>query len=156
MYQVKWTQNGKVCYGIHEQYGVHKSKREGYATVSDAILGTLHELPIESLTEIQCSWDPPDEFQQFVESEYQKAVKLSDSLSGLQPGKLFSVGVADGCAYYVVTKVNKRSVKVEWRGFQGDRYTDQVLGYGGSFPRDTIERIVLAEEGMREIFAKER
>lgn len=61
----------------------------------------------------------------------------------LQKGQMFAVGVADGSAYYVVTKVNPKTCDVEWRGFCPDRWVDQVLGYGCRQPRQQIERLIL-------------
>ena len=60
----------------------------------------------------------------------------------MRPGKLFSVGVGDGCAFYVVTRVTKKTATVEWRGYHMDRWYDQVLGGGGTFPIDCIEPLV--------------
>jgi hypothetical protein len=62
------------------------------------------------------------------------------------------VPVGDGYAFYLVTKVNPRTCDVEWRGFSPDRWTDQVLGYGGRFPRERIEPLVARESALDGIF----
>lgn len=51
----------------------------------------------------------------------------------LRVGHTFSVGVGDGYAYYVVTKVAKVNCTVEWRGFCPDNYRDGFFGFGGTF-----------------------
>jgi hypothetical protein len=42
--------------------------------------------------------------------------------------------------YVDLTKVNKKSVAIEWRGFSLDRWVDQHFGYSGTYPRQMIER----------------
>lgn len=140
MYQVKWTdKTGKVKYGIHREYDEKAGAfaKKGLAIVDDAILPECYLVPIKDLIEIPCIWQ--GEFHLFVEAEEKKATEASDKLKGCVPGKLFGVGVGDGSAWYIVTKVNKKTVKIEWRGFCPDRYVDRRFGMGGSFPKDQVE-----------------
>jgi hypothetical protein len=159
-YQVKWTDAEGVHYGI---YRCETKKKPGYADVDDAVMPYYHVVPIKDLVDIEMgkltftpgelggSFD--DEFAKFVDASYKAAVKLSDSLGkGIAVGKLITIGVADGMAAYVVTKVTKSTVTVGWRGFCPDRYTDQVLGAGGSFPRRSIEPLVRRHDGLKAIF----
>jgi hypothetical protein len=62
------------------------------------------------------------------------ALREHAALTSLAPGSLFSVGVADGQAWYRVTKVGRTSTRIAWRGYGCDSYTDTVLGWGGSLP----------------------
>ena len=96
-----------------------------------------------------------DEYQQYVRAEAKKACALSDSLPpGVQVGKMFSIGVGDGQADYVVTKVMRSNCQVEWRGFSMDRWTDHHFGWGGSFPIKDIARYVGQAEAMAKLFGK--
>jgi len=151
---------GPWLYGIFNKYD-DETEREwakGNAIIEDALTGQLYRVPLAkfAISPIERDYESGNpwetEYSKFVEAEFEKAQAASKELKGLQVGKLFNTGVADGYAYYVVTKVNKRTVQVEWRGFGGDRYADQVLGYGGSFPRAVIERLVESQEALAEIF----
>lgn len=49
----------------------------------------------------------------------------------LMVNDMFSIGVADGSAEYVVTRVSGNRCDVEWRGFwNGDRYRDHHYQFG--------------------------
>lgn len=157
-YQVKWTDGGVVHYGIFRN---PTKKKPGMADVDDAVLPYYHEVAIKDLVDIELGTpvfipgklgaQPGDEFAKYVDDQYELAKKFSDSLpEGISVGKLFSVGVADGSAWYVVTKVTKSSAKVEWRGFCPDRYMDQVIGSGGTFPLATLRRMGV---GRKSLFA---
>lgn len=160
-YQVKWTdKSGAVHYGIYQR--PYKGKA-GYSEVDDAVMPYYHVAPTKDLVDIEPKMGHydfklganaevligGDEYHQFVNQKYVEAKKLSDSLGeGILVGKLFSVGVADGSAWYVVTKVGKSTAKVEWRGFCPDRYTDQVIGIGGSFPLATLKRMGVGHKSL--------
>jgi hypothetical protein len=167
-YQVKWTgKNGKVRYGIYRtEHGSHKPPK-GKAIVDDAVLPVCDLVPEKDLVDIPHNFRPVQnsdgetvndcEYDRFIAQAYSAAEKLSESLGeGLKVNKLFAVGVADGRAWYVVTRVTKTTVRVQWRGFCPDRYTDQVLGWGGSFPRRAIEPLVAREDGLRRLFGKRK
>jgi hypothetical protein len=94
------------------------------------------------------SADPSD-----IEEAYSSAREFSNSLpDGVHVGKLFALPVGDGHAFYVVTKVNKKTVDIEWRGFSSDRWTDFTLGEGGREKRELIERLVRREDFIRKSF----
>ena len=78
----------------------------------------------------------------YIARQLDAAMKRSDKLKGLKPGKLLSTQVADGRAWYEVTAVHRGWVTIEWRGYSLDRWHDQVLCGGGDFPRDMIARLV--------------
>lgn len=156
-YQVKWTDAKGTHYGIYEGDGGRdvRKPQAGHALVSDAILPVLHEVREQALVDIVVGFD--GEYDKHLDKSYKEAEKLSKDLGdGLQVGKLFRTSVADGYAYYVVTKVGSRSVTVAWRGFCADRWTDSVLGWGGSFPKATIERLVGFQDGLHRIFGKKQ
>lgn len=164
MYMVKFPVEGKICYGIHQEYDEESKKlaKSGFTIVHDAILPKAYKVKIKDMEEIKMEmgkyrngrWVDQDEYHTFVEDEFEKARKLSASLKGFVPGKLFSVGVADGNAWYVVTKVSGKSCTIEWRGFCLDRYMDHYLGYGGFYPVSKIKRYVDFEEGMAKLFSR--
>ncbi len=158
-YQVRVEGQTEIYYGIVDH--LPRARREfdrGNCIVAHAYLPVSLAVPIASVTEIQLSRDPinqPDEYDRFVRAEYDRAQALSDSLGEtLAPGKLFSIGVADGQAWYVVTKVTPKTCTVEWRGFCADRYTDQVLGWEGTFPRRVIEPLAIRQHRLRSIFSE--
>jgi len=158
MYLVKFTVKGVVHFGTVNTYGdeAKECAAKGLMLVEDALYPASYALPKSALTDL-----PNDhkgysnaEFEAYMDAEYKKAEATASAATGLV-GKMLRVNVADGAAYYTVTKENKRTVKVEWRGFGGlDHYTDALLGWGGSFPKDRIERLVRAADGLRDLFSR--
>jgi hypothetical protein len=144
---VRWTdEDGDVRYGTVETYDDESEGLwPGAVMVSDCIYPVRHPLPLERVESFlthnygkDTRWDA-FEADAHREAEYRKAAEKSDALpDGCHVGKLFSVGVADGCAWYVITRVSAKSVHLEWRGYHCDNYHDQVLGWGGSFPKSKI------------------
>lgn len=154
-YQVKFERKGKTIYGICESYGEEaeaaKSRKE--VIVSDAVLPAQYRVPEKQIVDIPLEigqynptthkFEGADELHQHVATEFKKAIELSDSLpDGVQVGALFGLGVGDGTAWYVVTKVGKRTCRIEWRGFCLDRYFDHHFGCGGTFPIADVARYV--------------
>jgi len=153
MYQVKFTKNGITKYGIIDDYSLQakKAKENGLSIVCDAITPEVYTVETKDLTEIPLDspiWNKEldtwieNEYDEFVTREFYKARDLSESLQKLDVGSLFSVPITDGCAWYVVTKLNKKTCQIEWRGFSLDRWVDNVFGYGGTFPLDLVTRFV--------------
>lgn len=155
MYQVKFedADNGTV-FGLvdkHSKEGMRAHQR-GKVRVRDVLTGQAYVVEPAAITEIPIgkpkrhavtgAWVNDDELGHHVAEELSKAEAISEALDGLVEGKLFTVGVADGCAYYLVTHVAKRLVRVAWRGFHPDAWRCPVLGMGGQFPRDYIERFL--------------
>lgn len=142
-YQVKWTdKDGRTRYGLVSHGGKSKELlKKGQLIVEDAILPKSYVVAVKDLTQIKTSY--PTELDRYVENEQKKASEKSDLLPpGPQVGKIFMLPAADGYATYIIAKVTARTVTVEWRGFCPDRWTDPVLGWGGTFPRRAIEDIV--------------
>lgn len=157
MYQVKWFQ-GCWRYGTVDRWSAASIQyyEDGQQViVDDAVMPIRYVINVDALTPIPTSHNPPDEYAQHVEEQYQIAKGRSDSLpEGLHVGKLFRVPRGDGYAHYVVTKVNKKTVAIEWRGFSLDRWVDDRFGHGGKEPRETIEMFVRREDGMRALFSQ--
>ena len=166
-YQVKFQRGGKTHYGIVRNYDdtAKEAAKRGELIVDDAVLPVAYRVKESDVTDIEMKFGrldlasgrfvDSDEYHTYVGDEYAKAEKLSKSLGkGVKVGKLFAIGVADGSASYVVTKVNKKTCKVEWRGFCLDRWVDHWLGYGKTVPLKDIERYVGAEEALADIFGR--
>ena len=143
-YQVKFQWQGKTRFGIVDSYSdeAKEAKTRGNLLIEDAILPERHEVPDDNnVVDLKCEY--PNEFDQYVEAEQKKAEALSESLpGGVRVGKMFTMPVGDGCAYYVVTRANRQKTVVEWRGYCLDRYRDRFLGYGGEFRTSDIARLM--------------
>lgn len=160
-YQVKFNHWEKgTTYGVVEAYSPEAKKyaKQGVAIVADALLPETYLVKDADLTDIPMEWSATnkDEYTRYVETEFEKAQALSDSLGdGVKVGKLFGIGVGDGTAWYVVTKVNKKTVNVEWRGFCADRWTDHYFGWGRKgIPLRDIEQYVGRHDGLKKLFSK--
>jgi len=70
-------------------------------------------------------------------------------------GKLFTIQVADGYAYYTVEEEKGAKVRIEHRDLL-DGYAAPVFEGGGWFPRKQVEPIVRREEGMARVFESAR
>lgn len=159
LYQVKYRRNGsrKWRYGIVNRYSDDALKEwnnRRLLLVEDAVLPIAEWVDFDNSEIVEISLlSYPNEFDAYVEKELEKAQEKSDAATGLKD-KMFAVGVADGSAYYVVTKENKKTVKIEWRGFCPDRWTDHFFGYGGSFDKNRIASMIKRNEGLRELFSE--
>jgi len=169
-YRIKFTtSDGKTHYGIVDAYSdeAKAAKKSGEAIVQDAVYPRLHRVLESLLVDVPLGdfkMDPQtfkripkNEYEQYVQAELEKAEAADKAArSGLNLGRLCSVGVGDGHAYYVVTKVNKKTVQVEWRGFSPDRWVDRWLGWGGKFPLEQIKRQIEAQDALDRLFADRR
>ena len=157
LYQVKWMQDGCLHYGIVARWDPESIKYYNDSRrviIEDAVTPNRYVVDVGALTPIRTSFSPPDEYTQYVEEQYRIAKANANSLpNGLLIGKLFRVPKGDGYAYYVVTKVNKKTVDIEWRGYCLDRWVDNRFGYGGREKRETVELFVRREDGLRRIFS---
>ncbi len=74
------------------------------------------------------------------ESYFKKSKKIEDS-GVLRPGYIFSFGIADGQANYMVSEVTKSSVSFEHLSF-GDGYRcPQIDAFEGKMPRKYFDKI---------------
>jgi len=169
-YQVKFRVKGKRTwrYGIFSRWGPDFEElwKKGQAGIADAILPKSYLIKYDETEIVDIPHTPPDydketgtfiptnEFTKYIDQEHEKA-KIKALNSETLKNKMFKVGVADGYACYIVTKVNKKTVRVEWRGFAGgDRYTDQMMGWECTVDKSRVEQMVKREEGLKALFAK--
>lgn len=76
-----------------------------------------------------------------IEEEYFARSEKVNASGVLAPGYIYSTGVADGSANYLVTKVTKASVFVDHLHF-GDGYSDHhISAFGGKVPRKHFDQI---------------
>lgn len=160
-HNIKFKGGGdEVCFGTLRE----KVTKTGAWKVDDAVHPYYHLVAEEDILDVigfgkfdfkTGKWS--DEYNQYIDAEFEKAQKISDSLPpGVQKGALFSIGVADGMAWYVVTKVNKKTCDVEWRGFCADHYRDHYFGLGRKrVPLKDIEPYVRRGKARRSMFSKE-
>ncbi|NDD52322.1 hypothetical protein EBZ39_00320 [bacterium] len=157
LYQVKWFDQ-RWRYGIVSRWEPESIKSYNEARqviVADAVTPESYRVDIDDLQPVPMSFDPPDEYKQYVDEQYHIVKSRSDSLPpGSQVGKLFRVPAGDGYAYYVITKVNKKTVDIEWRGFSLDRWIDIKFSGGGREPRDLIDRLVAREDAAVALFSR--
>lgn len=160
-YLVKWLPRGanSYQYGVCNKYSPEAQahyEQTGKILIEDAISPIAHSVAVEDLISIPSTFGT-NEFYDMIDAEMARVQALSDALpSGVVKGKLFRVPCGDGYAWYIVTKVNKKTVKIEWRGFSGDRWVDQRFGLGGNVPIEMVERFIRYEEGTRRLFAKKK
>jgi len=163
LYRVKWksVKSGKYRYGIVSTFGEDVESQwndNRNILIEDAITPTAKWVNYDKTEIVPLEFSYPienDEYDLYVEEQLVKAQDESNDVTGLV-GKMFTVPVADGCSYYVVVKENKKTVKIEWRGFCLDRYVDEFLGYGGTFDKDRIEPLINRQEAMAKLFAEHR
>ena len=93
-------------------------------------------------------------YDKHFEGELAKSAALEE---GLQIGKLFSIGVADGTCYYEVVKMFKTKVHIKLRGdLCLDGYCDHHFCGGGSFDRAEVERYIAMRDAMAAILNKQK
>lgn len=171
-YMVSFQRDGQTCFGIvslgsAKDPAVLAAKARGEVVVADAILPKSYFVRDADLTDIdggtmgtydmQGNLLTGNAYDMYVEAERKKAEVASLAVTqGVGVGSLFSIGVGDGTAHYVVTKVNKKTCRVEWRGFCLDRWTDHHFGWGGTFPVADVARYVEGGRKIAAIFAKGR
>lgn len=160
-YLVKWLPLGANCYqyGVCNKYSPEAQahyQKTGEVLIEDAIFPVARSVPLEMLIPIESGFSGKNEFYDMMDRELERAQALSDALpAGIVKNKLFRVPCGDGYAWYIVTKVNKKTVKIEWRGFSGDRWVDQRFGLGGNVPTEMVEQFIRYEDG-RKLFLKKR
>lgn len=69
--------------------------------------------------------------------------------------RYFNRPVADGKAWYQVTKVNKKTATVTWcDGICLDNYQDGILGDEATLPIDMVTRLVSSRIAMDKLFSR--
>jgi hypothetical protein len=155
-----------IHFGYVQKYhqDAEKCWKDGIIIVSNPITGVLNTVELDTIEyeEQGYGWEETDpetympinnDYEKHINEAYKEHKRVSSEAGeGVVKGKIFAVGVGDGYAHYIVTKVNKKTVRVEWRGFSPDNWVDQTLGYGGTFPIPCISGHVLREEGLARLF----
>lgn len=170
-HDVQYEFRGQTRFGV---VAYEKSKKPGHIIVDDSVLPFRAEvLDDDKVIDIESSWTKGERpvydrntglltsggnaKDKWLNAEAVKAQALSKAAGkGVVVNKLFSIGVADGSATYIVTKVTGTKCDVEWRGFDnGDRYTDHFFGYGkkGVSKKD-VQAYIGREEGMADFWSK--
>lgn len=153
---------GKTYYAFWRQPREDDDVSTGWLWVEDALDGTLIAVPedrLEDITPDHGVWNPAagafeggDEIEVFLRNAFTRVREEAKKLpKGLQKGKWFRLPHADGYAYYVVTAVFRKNCDIEWRHFSGDAWVDDVLGWGGRFPKTMIAPLVQREDAMEEL-----
>jgi len=89
-----------------------------------------------------------EEYDKYQNDEFAKVANLPD---GLHVGKMFSISVADGEAWYQITKILKTKVQLKWRkDLCPDQYADHHFFHGGSFDKNDVERYIHIQDGSKE------
>ena len=155
-YRYKEQKRSPWRYGIMERYNRDSKKlwKEGYVVIQDAVLPNSYKVKYEDIEIVDIPLSPPgeNEFDNFVTAEFEKAKEKSKKAKTLK-NKMFNVNVADGRAYYVVVRENKKTVYVEWRGFCPDRWVDQLLGYEGAVDKNKVTDLIHRQEGLAALFS---
>ena len=138
---------------------VLKYAKQGMLLVDDAVKPVAHVVAEADVTDVPFNHRVgEDEYETFVEQAYYHAKRKADRLpEGIVVGKLFSIGVNDGQASYVITKVSAKTCDVEWRGFGGgDRYTDHYFGWGRKgVKHDDVEPYIRRSDGFGKMAAEQ-
>jgi CRISPR/Cas system-associated exonuclease Cas4 (RecB family) len=66
-------------------------------------------------------------------------------------GRVLKFQVADSYAYYIITKVNKKSVKVEWIDYYAG-WADHRIGYRGLLDLSYTKQTIESEDKLSKIF----
>jgi len=165
-HHVKFQWGDEQKFGILESYSddAEQAALTGHVVVQDLVTPKRYKV-LRSDVQPVAKFDNPrmedsfycmDEADVVLKDAFKAAQQTAAALPDdgkLHVGQMFSIGVADGSAWYVVTKVNKRTCDVEWRGFCPDRWTDHHFGYGGQFQVSEILRYVESAAAMRKLFA---
>ncbi len=167
-YQVKFRSGGGWTFGTVRQFGdeVEQAKKSGKVIVDDAVLPRSYLVADSELVDIPLvlgHFDRTserlvgcDELHAHRDGACEAARRASSALPDdgtVRVGALYRIQVADGYAFYVVTKTFKKSCRVEWRGFAADHYQDHHFGLGGTFSVEEVLRHVQRERAVARIFA---
>jgi hypothetical protein len=158
--QVKWTDSeGNVRFGhARPDYDelAKKHLAKGELVVNDAVLPVYDIVAESEITDIPFAFGHydfqkdeyigGDELRQYVAGEFKKAKATAAKVKGVVPGAMFSIGVADGLAFYVVLEVKGNRAKIEQRNFGGDNYCDHHFKGGGWFSVKSLEPYIRWQE----------
>jgi len=126
-----------------------KADERGQYIIEDNILPLAVAVDKSKVTEIGRE-ELDNEVREWMEKDEAEARKIADAnldKDEICVGDIFHMTVADSFATYVVTKVNKKTIKVEWRGWGNlDQWVADIIGHGGTFPKEQLaEKIAWAK-----------
>lgn len=152
-YMVKFDLHGRTRYGVCQAYTdeAKAAAKRGECFIEDAVTTETFSIKESLLTDIDILEDA--EYTRYVEAAEKAAEKVAAKVQGVKTGAMFSIGVADGSATYVVMETVGKKCRLEWRGFCLDRYKDHHFGWGGWFPKSEVEAYVAWESARRKVFA---
>lgn len=147
--QVKFLHKGLLRYGIAVP-DTQRSVERGEILVYDSILPICYVCREGSVIDVEHA-----EYGAHVRKEYRKAKLASDLLQlTCTEGKLLRFSVGYGYAYYVVVRVNRKSVRLEWRGFSLERRVEPSIGLKGNISIEKCKDMIAAEEELRIMFPR--
>lgn len=85
-------------------------------------------------------WDYFEVEKKIEKNYFDRSEKIEDS-GVLAPGYIFSIGVGDGHANYLVTKVTKASVSFDRLGFNDGYRCPHIDAFDGKMPRKYFDKI---------------
>ena len=105
----------------------------------------------------ETSWD---ELRRKAEEEYQKVLETNRKIGkGIRAGKIFQVSVADGYAYYKITKKTKQFCTVEWidnEWLNPDDWIHSIFSEECVISSSNLAHIMKQMDGRGEIFGKKK
>jgi hypothetical protein len=69
-------------------------------------------------------------------------------------GRYLNIQIADGYAYYEITKVNKKSCRVRVIRNIGDDWVIPYIGEEGSVPMDYVQQVIRRRENHAKLFGR--
>lgn len=88
------------------------------------------------------------ERQEELQKEIDELAKANDTILGRQ----IRFPMADSYAYYIVTKVNQKTVEITWVKYC-DAWQDDRAGYCSNLDREYAEKFVKGQDSLRNLFS---
>ena len=142
------------------RHSVYRYSRGPYAVKAEKItphkMGYSREYAAEDVAKSVgfMFWgeSPHDDYESMEELAHAIRFERNTDEEKVQVNDMFRIGIADGCAVYVVASISGNRCNVEWRGLAADDYYDHHFGGGGTYAVSSVARYVLAEKGTRKLF----
>ncbi len=134
-------------------------KESRLSRLTSDIIVKLKELEAMNKIEPVYQWGSND--QNSIQNIMKRQEKLMDELKTIARahntllGRTIKFPWADSYAIYVVTKVNKNSVRLTWVNWC-DGWQDDRIGYEGNIDIDYVRQKVKGEDALEELFSKKQ
>ena len=89
--------------------------------------------------------------QEALQGEIDELAKAHNTILGRQ----IKFPMADSYAYYIITKVNKKTVEITWVKYC-DAWQDQRAGYSSNLDREFAEKQVKGQDRLAELFGAKK